>query len=303
MSDFRYERRLRESVERAGGEWESSLRQRGGGVTRTLRISPAGEPLGVVVVAHGAGNDALFSFPSLFRRLLARRLEIFTFDIDGHGRDTTTLFSPERIGGCLPEAVRWSGARGRGLPLHLLGVSFGGALALHAAAETDPHSITVMATPLRVRPGLRAVLREVGPASLRTLWRERADHGLTGLVPAFGSFRRSLYPVRLAPHGRHAGYLRRLDEALTGLGLEETAAKVSAPTLLIYGERDLTAPPADGERLALALPGEVRVQILPGETHLSTPLAPAALDAVVLWMDAHAAFRGTRSASPGTGQR
>jgi 3-oxoadipate enol-lactonase len=303
MAELGYERRLRESVERVGGGWELAHLPRAGGLARTVRISPAGEPRGVVVVAHGAGNDALFGFASLFRQLLRGGLEIFTLDIDGHGRDSSTLLSPDHIGDCLPDAVRWSGARERRLPLHLLGVSFGGALALHAAAEIAPHSVTLIATPLRIRPGVRAVLREVGRASVRTLWRERRDYGIAGLVPAFGSFRRSLYPLRLAPDGRHSGYLRRLDSLLAGMRLEDVATTVRAPTLLVYGARDLTAPPADGERISRGIPGEVELRILPGETHLSTPLAPAALDAAANWIDDHGSHRGSGAAPSSIEQR
>jgi pimeloyl-ACP methyl ester carboxylesterase len=108
-----------------------------------------------------------------------------------------------------------------------------------------------------------------------------------GLIPAFGPFKRAIYPLRLEVAGRgRFAYLHALDEALHALGPERAASTVRVPTLLIYGERDLTAPPAHGERLARALPTS-RLQVLPGETHLSTPIAAAAGDSLLEWVELH----------------
>jgi pimeloyl-ACP methyl ester carboxylesterase len=287
MKELRAERRLREAVEQIGGRWERSTYARTGGYTVAHRIAPPDEPRGVVLVAHGAGNDALFAFTPLFRRLLHLRLEIFTFDLDGHGRESTSVLSPAEVGSSLIAAAGWSEARARDLPLHLLGISFGGALALASAPTISPTTLTVIATPLEIDPGWRSVLRELGVASLRTLWRERRDHGLTGLIPAFGPFLRSRFPVRVnGSAGSPFGYMEALRDSMRALQPLERARDISAPTLLIYGERDLTAPPADGKRIAGEIRGS-RLQLLPGETHLSTPLAPRTLDAVADWLQLH----------------
>jgi pimeloyl-ACP methyl ester carboxylesterase len=287
VTELGYERRLREWVSGQGFDWRRLSAPRPSGTAVGYRISPGERVRGTVVLVHGAGNDALFAMSSTVRRLVSAGFEVLTFDVDGHGRSSTTTFSATEVESFVPAIVRARGAGDHRSPVHLLGISFGGALALHAAARIRVASVTIVATPLSLAVTRRSVLREIGPRSLLTLIRERADYGLTGLIPAFGPFKRSLYPVRLT--GGDTGrlsYLDRLDEALRALCLEDTARRVAVPTLLVYGSRDLTAPPAHGERLRRALP-DATLRVMDGETHLSTPLARRTLDAVVGWVEAN----------------
>src|SRR5690242_3579398 len=70
------------------------------GEVEAWRITP-GEAFGRVVAAHGAGNDALYPQLALFKALVERGMEVFSFDVDGHGAASTTVFSPETV----PDAV------------------------------------------------------------------------------------------------------------------------------------------------------------------------------------------------------
>ena len=109
-------------------------RPEAGGEVEAWRLSPR-EPRARVVAAHGAGNDALYPQLALFEALVRRGVEVFAFDIDGHGAGSTTLFSPDTVPSAIAAAVAQA-ERGRpALPLHLLGHSFGGSLVLHALAE------------------------------------------------------------------------------------------------------------------------------------------------------------------------
>jgi pimeloyl-ACP methyl ester carboxylesterase len=76
------------------------------------------------------------------------------------------------------------------------------------------------------------------------------------------------------------GYVEALNRILASLRLEEAARATRTPVLLVYGAADRLVPPEQGERLAELLP-RAKLMILPGETHLTTPLAPAAVEAVV----------------------
>jgi pimeloyl-ACP methyl ester carboxylesterase len=67
---------------------------------------------------------------------------------------------------------------------------------------------------------------------------------------------------------------------LTALRLEEAARLVQARTLLVYGERDRLVPLAQARRLHRLLP-DAALLALRGETHLSTPMAPAAVARIV----------------------
>jgi pimeloyl-ACP methyl ester carboxylesterase len=128
----------------------------------------------------------------------------------------------------------------------------------------------------------RAVARELGPRLLRTLWRGREHYGAGGLIPSFGRWKRDIYPLRLgeAAGAGSFGYVEALNRILASLRLEEAAHATPTPTLLVYGAADRLVPPAQGERLATLLPRS-ELLVLPGETHLTTPLAPAAVERVV----------------------
>jgi pimeloyl-ACP methyl ester carboxylesterase len=67
---------------------------------------------------------------------------------------------------------------------------------------------------------------------------------------------------------------------LAGLELEEAARRAELPALLVYGELDRIVPIEQGEALSRWMPHAKLVR-LPGETHLSTPMAPAAVAALV----------------------
>jgi alpha-beta hydrolase superfamily lysophospholipase len=165
-----------------------------GGETLAWRLRPARAPRGVVVVAHGAGNDALYAMVGLFKRLLRRGIEIFSFDMDGHGRhSTTSLEADAAADACADAAARALDGRA-GLPLHALGVSLGGAFLLRTLADWPGRfaSATIVVAPLHIEFSLRSVAGELGGAALRTLWRERHDYGLWGLVPSFGPVKRSV---------------------------------------------------------------------------------------------------------------
>lgn len=291
MRELAYERALREWMA-ARAMASTTLRYPGasGGEVLAYRLVPAGPPRGIVMFVHGAGNDALYSLPGLIKQFLSRGYQVFTFDLDGHGRSSTTVLDPATLGDAVPAAVRHARIPGSDVPIHLLGISLGGALALHAAAaEPDTFASTAMvAAPLQVRLTRRAMLRELGPRSFQTLWRERGHCGLWGLVPAFGPVKRSIYPLRLGvPPGRGPfGYVDVLNDALERLRLRECARRVSTPVLLAYGEADAIVPIEQGEELARIVPVN-RLLRLPRDTHLTAPLAPDTARAVLGWVEAH----------------
>lgn len=297
MRELGYERGLREWVERIGGRWERLQYPRdSGGDTVAYRISPANAARAAVLVLHGAGNDALFGFVGTFKRLHLAGYEVFTFDIDGHGRSSTTRFSPGGVRSAVEAALRQCGAPERRLPLHGLGVSLGGALLLHALPGLSGRlcSATLVCAPLSIRLSGKSILAELHPRILRTIWREREHSGITGLIPSFGPFRRATFPLRLEnePPPGSFGYVRSLNEALQEMELEDAARSADLPVLLIHGGRDRVVPIDQAERLAALLPHSTLLR-LEEETHLSVPLAPAATAALLDWVETH-----TRTCGP-----
>jgi pimeloyl-ACP methyl ester carboxylesterase len=214
---------------------------------------------------------------------------VFAFDVDGHGRNSSTLLSTAATGSIAAALEAWGG-RAPSFPVHAVGVSLGGSLLLHSLPTLSSRisSAVVMSAPLRVEMSPRAIRREIGPALARTLWRERARYGATGLIPSFGPFRRDLYPLRLAaPPGRGPfGYVDVLNALLQALALPPAAAATPVPVLLVHGARDLLVPAQQARRLSELLPAS-ELLLLPHETHLSAPLAPVALARLLTWIEQH----------------
>lgn len=256
-----------------------------GGTTIAHRLSPAAPPRGVVVLVHGAGNDALFSFARLVKLLLVERFEVFTFDLPGHGRSSTTTLDPGTIHEAVPTAVRASGATERGLPIHLIGVSFGGAIALAALGRVPGWftSSVIVAAPLHIGVSASTIAGELRLPLLRALWRERRHSGIWGSIPSFGPVKRGVYPLRLAvAPGRGAfGYVEVLNEVIARLDLPGAAPAVEAPVLLVYGARDRIVPPGQGEELARLI-RRSELLLLPNESHLTA--LSAATTEIVHWI-------------------
>jgi pimeloyl-ACP methyl ester carboxylesterase len=94
-----------------------------------------------------------------------------------------------------------------------------------------------------------------------------------------------VYPLRLRePVGQGSfGYVEELNRILESLDLEAAARAADLPVRLIYGGSDRLVPSAQAERIAELLPrGDLL--LIPGETHLTTPLASEALRATVEWL-------------------
>ena len=261
-----------------------------GGETAAYLLRPSGAARALVVFVHGTGNDALFPQINLFQVLLERGYAVWAWDLDGHGRRSTTWMDPQAISGAVSDAVAQARAACPGARVHLLGQSFGGSLVLDALAgeRLGPvASAVAMSAPLRVRPTARTMVGELAGFATRTCLAQRAHYGLWGAVPAFGRFKRTAYPIRLAQaKGGSWDYVEVVNRALEGLDLLAKAARVQTPVLLVYGVRDWIAPLAQGEALCERLPG-AELRVLPRATHCMVPFAPETEQAVLTWLDRH----------------
>lgn len=257
-----------------------------------LRLLPSGAARARVVVAHGAGNDAVFPLLELFRALLDAGCEVFTFDVDGHGWGSTTVFAADTVRGAVPAAVAEAERGGTRLPLHLVGHSLGGSLVLDALASgTVPRALSasILSSPTDLRLGARTVVGEVRGFFRRATLAQRAHYGWWGLVPAFGPVKRAAYPFRRVDEdGRAWSYVAAVRSLLAEMKLEERVAAVTVPTLLVYGHGDWIVPHAQGARLAERLPrGTGSLVSLTGASHYALPFHPRTVAAVVEWIARH----------------
>jgi alpha-beta hydrolase superfamily lysophospholipase len=255
------------------------------------RITPA-EPRGRVVSAHGAGNDALYPQLALFKALVLREMEIFSFDIDGHGAASTTVFDPDVVPGTLAAAIAEAEDGRPELPLHLVGHSFGGSLVLHALADgTVPHALSavVISAPVSVRLDVRVALAELrGFLRAETLG-QREHYGLWGTVPAVGPLKRRVYPIRgAAEDGAPFAYVTAIQRLLAALDLETAAPRITTPVLLAYGTADRLVPINQARTLADLIPTADLLEI-PGATHWTTAITDAAITRAAEWIAAHTA--------------
>jgi alpha-beta hydrolase superfamily lysophospholipase len=257
------------------------------------RIVPA-EARARVVAAHGAGNDALYPQIALFKALVREGVEIFSFDVDGHGAASTTVFAPDVVPSAVAMAVEVA-ERGRAdLPLHLVGHSFGGSLVLHAlAAGAVPHAASAIAisAPVEVALGVRVALGELGGFLRAATLGQREHYGVWGTVPAVGPLKRRAYPIRgVAENGAPFAYVDAIRSLLARLDLPKIAGDIAAPVLLVYGTADRLVPPAQGRMLADLIPSSHLLEI-PGATHWSTAFAEDAVARAASWISVHTPVR------------
>jgi 3-oxoadipate enol-lactonase len=261
----------------------------GGEQTQAYRLTPPDRPRCAVIALHGAGNDALFAWVGLFKRLLLTGAQILTFDLPGHGRASATRFAERDACEALTAALDHVAISHR-QPTHAIGVSLGGSVLLRTLPSLGERlaSATLVVAPLRIHLSGRSLRGELRPRIVQTLWREREHYGATGLIPSFGPFRRDVYPLRLAapPPAGAFGYVDALNRMLTEMDLEEAASRITVPSLLVYGERDRIVPVEQGERIHARISGSELLRV-PGGTHLSTPLEPVVADRIVSWIEEH----------------
>jgi alpha-beta hydrolase superfamily lysophospholipase len=266
-------------------------RPRAGGEVCAVRLSPREAPRARVLVAHGAGNDAVYPLMELFRALLRAGCEVFSFDVDGHGCGSTTVFAPDTVRTAVAAAADACERDGPALPLHLLGHSLGGSLMLDALASgamDRAASAAILSAPVGVRIGARTAVAEVRGFFSRATLAQREHYGLWGLVPAFGPVKRGAYPFRrVDADGRAWSYVAAVQRLLAEMELENRVGEIRVPTLLVYSHADAIVPWDQGMRLwTKMLPSGAHLRSLTLATHYSLPFDPETLGSVAGWIHA-----------------
>lgn len=286
-----YGERLAAWAERLGARAEDSryARPEAGGEVCAVRLWPREGARARVLVAHGAGNDAVYPLLELFRALLHAGAEVFAFDLDGHGCSSTTVFAPDTVRTAVAAAAD-AAERGRPpLPLHVVGHSLGGSLALDAlaAGQLDRAvSAAILSAPVDVRIGARTVVGELRGFFRRGTLAQREHYGWWGLVPAFGPVKRAAYPFRrVDADGRAWSYVEAVRRLLAEMELERRVADITVPTLLVYSYADWIVPHEQGLRLSLRMGrGDGGLRSLAGASHYSLPFDPETVAGVTGWI-------------------
>ncbi len=191
-----------------------------------------------LVLVHGWSRNVGRMLPFI-GPLHAAGHDLLAFDARSHGSSdsdgtpTMLKFSADIVA-ALDEAVRRDADPGR---LGVLGLSVGGAAAIHAAAH-DGRLGAVTTVGAFADPG------ELMAAELRA----RRVPGI--LVSAL---------LRYVEH--------EVGARLTEIAPQRQIQHVDAPVLLVHGDGDVTVPVEHGHRLAAAGGGNVRLLVLPGRGH------------------------------------
>jgi pimeloyl-ACP methyl ester carboxylesterase len=242
----------------------------------------AGRPLAIFL--HGAGMDRSI-WASQTRAFPPRGLDVLAVDLPGHGGSAGPALAD--IGALADWTLGLLSAAGAERA-HLVGHSMGALIALEAAARAPGRiaglALVGVGAKMPVHPDLLAAA-------------EANDHTAVDMV--------SLWSLGGAARGgcptpglwMLGGTQRLLELSAPGVlhtdlaacnayrGALAAAAKVTAPTTLILGERDMMTPLKSGRALAEAITG-ARVTVLKGVGHLAMAEAPretlAALKAALL---------------------
>ncbi len=229
------------------------------------RAFDAAQP--TIVLLHGAGFD--HTTWALHSRWFAHHgYGVLAPDLPGHGRSAGTPLST------IADMAEWTAAlldAAGTAKAWLVGHSMGSLIALETAAR---HPAKVSALGLI---GTAATMT-VGPDLLRAA--EANDHGAVDMVSIWGLGYQAELGGSLAPGlWMHGGAQRVLEQGLPGVlfkdlaacnayqGALAAAARITVPTTLILGERDMMTPAKAGRALAAALPNS-RTVVLRGAGHM-----------------------------------
>ena len=223
----------------------------GAGVALKGWRCPAAGPLrrGTVVYLHGVADNRA-SGRSVIERFARRGFDVVAYDSRAHGESegevcTYGFFEKQDLGRVID-----------GLPdgaVVLIGASLGAAVALQRAAED---------------PRVTAVVAAETFADLRSVATERAQYFFPSSVIA------RAFDVAEA-RGRFV---------VDDVSPIRAAALITAPVLLIHGERDTATSPEHSRRVFAALRGSKRLILVPGAAH-NESLRSDVWDEVERWLD------------------
>jgi pimeloyl-ACP methyl ester carboxylesterase len=206
-----------------------------------------------IVLVHGLGGSSLW-----WRRvepLLSERLAV-------HGIDLPSGYTIAAA----PEFLLHELDRRRLSQVHLVGHSLGGLVAARAAARApDRIGRLVLIAPAGI--GLEPHFLQYPLPLLRTLLGLRPRFAATLVADAF-----RVGPRRLLTTAR---------DLLADDALLSELPRVRAPTLLIWGERDLLVPPSLATAFLTALP-DARLNVIPRAGHIAMDDAPHEIAALIL---------------------
>jgi 3-oxoadipate enol-lactonase len=236
----------------------------------------------VVVLLHGLGGSRTAWEPQL--AALSPTWRAVAWDLPGYGA-SAPLDGPLTFDALADAVARLFDATGTDAA-HLVGLSFGGMIAQHAALRHPARvrSLALLSTsPAFGLDGTSAAAWQaarLGPLDAGRTPAEIAPEVIEAIAgPGLSKAARREQVAAMARIGADA--LRRAIACLPTHDVRDRLAAVIAPTLVLNGELDAETPPAYGRALAGAIPG-AHFEVLAGAGHLLPAEAPQAVNAALV---------------------
>jgi pimeloyl-ACP methyl ester carboxylesterase len=240
-----------------------------------LLITPHGQVHGAVCVLHGSGCDKTYYAWRIADAFATRGITTLLVDLDGHGESPRIQRHPQMLENA-SEGVAW--LRQHYDRVGLVGVSLGGCLAARAVA--DGVAVAGLAL-LEAPPYLHYTTANMRQEALALT--EPFLFDLLGESTAFhlGATIYDLIKVQSGPRIR--AEIGTVD-LIARLDLAGSLQRISAPLLLMYGERDAIVRPDQAALVRSYVPDHAAFHMVPGASHLTLILHPLALARLGEWM-------------------
>jgi len=212
-----------------------------------------------LVLVHGGMLSIDLSWAPLIP-LLADRYRLVAVEVQGHGRtaDIDREITPAATASDVVGLLDHLGIE----RAHVLGHSMGGAVALELAVSHPGRVLSVIGASVSVRAS--GMIPELGdPEQIATSTKMPTPDDFVAMQESYAR----LSPT---PDAFHA-FLARLSASNADLKgwSDEQLASITAPVLIVLGDRDFTTIEHGGLMLEL-IPGS-QLAVLPGPTHLEVP--------------------------------
>lgn len=239
------------------------------GVRLPLTVWPAKKPRAALVAVHGFnGYAGDFALPGPW--FADHGVTVYAYDQRGFGRHRQgrgVWPGSRRMAADLTAAVGMVRARHPGLPVHVLGFSMGGAVALVAAGELEADSLILAAPAVwgwrAMNPVYGAVLwiaAHTVPAATATgegLAIEASDD-----IEWLRTYSRDPLNIRATRYDALFGLVDLMDEA------HEAARRARLPALFVYGANDQIIPEAPTRETMRQYAGPKRIVIYERGWHM-----------------------------------
>ncbi len=256
-------------------------RSRQTGEVEAHYIGKPSENRPVIFFLHGFGSDAFYPYVHMFRRWLDAGFNIFTFDLDGHGRNSSSTLDSETIAECMADAFSEFIKRYQAPHIFVVGHSFGGAIVIQNLNYLLTYGVkatAIISTPTHAKVIWPLVGRELTLSAMDARVRQWFDqYDWWDFVPPFGPFKRGEMPVRLKKKAPGFKMYAFVDQMLSDL--TSVSGPCPVPTLLIYGSEDRVASKECYEGLLRRLPG-TQGAVVQNATHLTLPFYTEVSDLV-----------------------